>query len=345
MPGFSANNSVFFGRSAVDESARIQTLRGVACLLLVAFHVVGVDSTAGLRFSDDSLPRLATNLLIHIRMPLFAFLSGFVYAYRPIAPGHELAFARRKLLRLLVPLLTVSTAFFLAQLVTPGINMPVRLPDIWRIYVLPYQHFWFLQAIIVVFAATVVLERLRLLSTGRCYLSVMLVAILLQIFGEFEPDIFSASKAGYLSVFFWLGLGANRFRQAFSNRLLRAGVLLAFAAAYAIFVHMLLTNAGESTDRRALLALVISASAVLGLLYVFPRNYWLARVGGFSFSIYLYHVFFTAGSRIAMHAAGAQRYPALLFTVGVLAGVAGPIAIQLVAHRHAATRRFLLGES
>ena len=100
MLAFVTNTPPFYGLSHADESARIQSLRGLACLLLVGFHVVGVDSAAGLRFADDSLPRLATSLLIHVRMPLFTFLSGFVYAYRPVARGQALAFAKKKALRL-----------------------------------------------------------------------------------------------------------------------------------------------------------------------------------------------------------------------------------------------------
>src|SRR5690348_13562586 len=72
------------------ESARVQTLRGVACLLLVAFHAIGSASTSILHVPDDSPYRRFTNLFVHVRMPLFTFLSGLVYAYRPIRAGHEL---------------------------------------------------------------------------------------------------------------------------------------------------------------------------------------------------------------------------------------------------------------
>jgi len=60
------------------ESARVQASRGIACLLLVAFHTIGASAASGLHVPDDSPWREFTNLVVHVRMPLFTFLSGFV---------------------------------------------------------------------------------------------------------------------------------------------------------------------------------------------------------------------------------------------------------------------------
>ena len=68
-----------------SESARIQTLRELACLLLVAFHVVGIEG-AGLLVDGDSGHRLFTNLFVHLRMPL-SRSSRIRYAYRPRKAG------------------------------------------------------------------------------------------------------------------------------------------------------------------------------------------------------------------------------------------------------------------
>jgi peptidoglycan/LPS O-acetylase OafA/YrhL len=58
----------------------VDTLRGLACILLVAYHVIGVTPESGLRLHDGILKN-ANELLAYIRMPLFTFLSGFVYAW------------------------------------------------------------------------------------------------------------------------------------------------------------------------------------------------------------------------------------------------------------------------
>ena len=96
------------GSRAQTEHIRLQSARGLACLLLVAYHVIGDPVTGGLRLPASSLYHYFTLLFLPLRMPLFAFLSGFVYAYRPVAYGSRLRFLGKKLRRILVPLVVVT---------------------------------------------------------------------------------------------------------------------------------------------------------------------------------------------------------------------------------------------
>ena len=94
-----------------NRNLEIDTLRGLACLLLVAYHVIGATPSIGLKLSDGLLRELNDDLA-YIRMPLFTFLSGFVYALRPYA-GNWSAYLKGKATRLLVPMLFVGTLFAL----------------------------------------------------------------------------------------------------------------------------------------------------------------------------------------------------------------------------------------
>ena len=137
------------------ESARVQTLRGIACLLLVAYHTIGSTAASGLHVPNSSLYREFTNLFVHIRMPLFTFLSGLVYAYRPLHAGHALDFSLKKFRRLGVPLIVASTTLYCLH---SAMHHPVpALSQVWTIVVFPYWHLWFVQALMVVFAGIVVL--------------------------------------------------------------------------------------------------------------------------------------------------------------------------------------------
>jgi uncharacterized membrane protein len=51
----------------------IDTYRGLACVLLVAYHTIG-GSVTGLRLDEDSFWRTFGDGLIYFRMPMFAFL-------------------------------------------------------------------------------------------------------------------------------------------------------------------------------------------------------------------------------------------------------------------------------
>src|SRR5688572_22268206 len=46
------------------QDGKVQTLRGVACLLLVAFHAVGSSAASGLHVPDGSAYREFTNLFV-----------------------------------------------------------------------------------------------------------------------------------------------------------------------------------------------------------------------------------------------------------------------------------------
>lgn len=89
---------------------------------------------------------------------------------------------------------------------------------------------------------------------------------------------------------------------------------------------------------------VISLSGILALMWFTPPAQALAWVGGFSFSIYLYHVIFTAGTRIMLGKFGIASLP-LHVVLGLGAGIAGPIVVELLLRRHRIARNVFLGQS
>lgn len=330
--------------TAATQSARVQTLRGLACLLLVAFHVVGNDSATGLRVDPDSAYRAFANSLVHLRMPLFTFLSGFVYAYRPTGPGGAARFARRKLWRLFVPLVVVSTLYFVVQAVAPGVNKRPEWGEMWRIYFTSYEHFWFLQAILVIFALVAVLERFAALATLGRWAAVFALSVIAYQAGLVHTDLFSLERASYLLPFFLAGVAANRWADAFRASWFRAACAATFVLTMAVHLAASVGVHGEVADRRTVFATVLGLSGLYTLLHWIPPSRRLAWIGAFSFTIYLYHVFFTAGARVALHAAGMDAlFPN--FVAGLLAGVAGPICVELALRRSPSLRRVFLGQS
>ena len=69
--------------SAAASDARrrtdIDTLRAMACIALVSFHVIGNSATAGLELPDTHPLHMLNAMLVDMRMPLFSFLSGLVF--------------------------------------------------------------------------------------------------------------------------------------------------------------------------------------------------------------------------------------------------------------------------
>ena len=333
------------GRVDPLESARVQTMRGLACVLLVAFHAIGSSSASGLHVPDGSAYRLFTNLFVHVRMPLFTFLSGLVYAWRPLRAGHELSFLGKKLRRLGVPLLVATTLLYVLH---AAMHHPVPPASrMWSVYVFPYWHLWFVQALLLVFTAIIALEWLGALATFPRFLSAVALAVAVYFAAPFEAhNVIGIHNATYLLPFFLCGLGAHRYRRQLRSRRALIATGLCLAAGQALHSYQVLTAAPQPIDpvaHRSALNLLIGVSASLCALGLLPRIALLRRIGESSYPIYLYHplfvaaVFFLAGGRIAAPAI-------LLFLAAGVAGILGPMAMERAATRVPAGPLLLAGQ-
>jgi glucan biosynthesis protein C len=330
--------------TGVRKDAGIETLRGIAILLMVSGHVIGNSSVVGMEVSDTSIWRYLYFTLEPLRMPLFTVLSGFVYSLRPVRPAATGAFLTGKLRRIFVPLVCVGTLQYLGRVMIPGIHRSVALADIWEIYVFPFDQFWFLQALLLVFLCVTVLERRGWLATLGSWSACFGIAFGLAAARPPVPDIFSLCEFIYLLPFFLLGCGIQRFPAFFrDDRVLRAcaGVLLA-----GVTLGQLAWFGRLPIDAVAVSPLGLSVALsgnvlLLGWRRPLPFLPWF---GGYSYSIYLLHVFGTAGSRILIHRLGDLPEPAV-FTISLFFGLALPIFVDRFLPDRFHLRRVLLGQA
>jgi len=319
-----------------DRSIRIDTLRGLACLLLVAYHLIGISTSSGLRLDDSHPLRMVNDVLAYIRMPLFSFLSGYVYALRPYR-NDPAAFIAGKARRLLVPMLIVGTLFALLQTVTPGTN--AKGYNWAMLHIIPVAHYWFLESLFLIFIVIVVLEHFQAMASERRFAVVLFAAACLHVAEPF-PVYFGLLGAAYLLPFVLFGIWCNRFGEKHSmlgQLALRASIAIA-ASLYGGFA------ASSMLARISILALAIGGGACLALLRMGARVEWLAWGGRYSFAIYLFHSIFTAASRIFLMKAGVTSLP-LFIGIGMVAGLLLPIATERVLRRVPVVGRLVLGES
>lgn len=319
-----------------QRNIRIDTLRGAACILLVAYHLVGSGPTLGLRLDESHPLVLANAVFSYLRMPLFSFLSGYVYAWHPYRHDGA-AFIRGKARRLLIPMFVVGTLFAILQTITPGTNAG---PYNWSmLHILPVAHYWFLESLFVIFVVIAALEHFGAMSTERGFALVFFAAAVLHVLRPL-PVHFGLLGATYLLPFVLLGVWCNRFGEHGSGSTqLSVGLSLSLLGiAYSAFVVQAMP------PRISTPALAIGLGTCLVVLRLRRESPWLAWVGHHSFAIYLFHTVFTAASRILLTSAGVSAIW-ILVLIGMLAGTLLPIATELFLRRMPVVGRWVLGES
>ncbi len=327
------------GKRAKDLS--IETLRGVAIILMVMGHVIGAQPTSGLKVADDSWYRYLYLTLAPMRLPLFTVISGYVYAMRPVQRDRAGTFLLGKARRLLLPLVSVSTVQYLFSVYGPGVARERALGDIWRIYLYPFDQFWFLQAIALVFLGVFAMELTGLLRSKSGWALCLLVGVALYV----EPSgvtFFSIDGWCRLFVFFILGVGLNRFEW-----LSRGRPSLVVAAA-ALGVSAVLYQSALLGSRTAGVWMPwATLGCGLGATFLLVRFRFackpLAVLGGFAFTIYLLHSFgVVAGRVLGMSVLGIEARGVLL-VIGLLLGLSLPVVGHRVLEKNKWTRRVFLG--
>src|SRR4051794_26999070 len=99
----------------LEPRLELGTVRGLACVALVAYHVLGPTSASGMHLPDSSYWHVAMNSLDFLRMPMFSVLAGFFYAAHRVDAAALGGFLHRKAVRLLAPLLFVTTIMFILR--------------------------------------------------------------------------------------------------------------------------------------------------------------------------------------------------------------------------------------
>lgn len=323
------------------KDATVETLRGLACLLLVAYHVRGGDPTSGLRLDSSSPWAYAMDSLVYLRMPLFSFLSGVVYARRPVRSAYPL-FVRGKARRLLIPLLVIGTSFAILQALTGAVDGSGTPP--WYLWhIVPVAHFWFLESIFWVFLLVAALDRFRLLDRPFPGAVAILAAIAAETVVKIPENLLGLGTAFFLLPFFLSGVLSQRFRWRTHSpvwlRLSVIGIALALTTWSQLGLQGLVAPIPARDDATAT---ILGITMCLSLLLVRWRVAPLMVIGSFSFTIYTCHVFATSATRMVLERFGVDSV-SFNMVVGVTAGVLFGILVESVARHNAWSAAAVLG--
>lgn len=325
----------------------IEVIRGLACLMVVAYHVVGNDPLHGLRVAADSSWGTVPRVLDAMQMPLFAFLSGRVFAVATTSGAAFRASWAKKAMRLGLPLLSVTLLLWITFRLTgkgEGKSLTTAL-------LFPFEHLWFLQASLVLTAIAAIgswVFRSRLPAFVAAATVVSLAVFL--VVPRFEHNVFAIHQVIYLGPFFFFGwmmrMASPPASGPIENRwppVVAVVPALVAVVAAAWTWDVLIHNPDAPSPYQNAPAFLFAMALALALMSLKPRCRFLEALGARSYTIYLFHVFFTSPTRQALWAHVPTASTTTVFVVSVIVGVGVPWLLHEAIVRNRIAAFLLLG--
>jgi fucose 4-O-acetylase-like acetyltransferase len=331
------------GRQAARASGRrdesLDIAKGFGIVLVVLGHsLLGLNSS-GFFPPNVAWPTVVLYVIYLFHMPLFFVISGHLASAR-----HRPAKATfLKLLTTMVyPYILWSVLEGLTLIHFSGTaNTHADMSMIDRIYYYPIVPYWFLYALFVCHISYLAIRNLSLRVQISVAVLVFLIGAALGATVPFPiPLIVSQTVNGFLYFVLgvvtvpqvkqfgrWMALAATIFFAAFAIIFYQSqwtGLVAPFAVIPACISGIIATLAWSRLFALQQGPTVSAAASVFAFL------------GRYSMSIYVMHIFITAGTRIALKRLGAN--PTVGFTIleiaaGTILGVALPLAVNWLASK------------
>lgn len=318
-----------------SKSGRLEnllSLKGLACILVVVHHAAGIHPEMAVGPVYRQIWQIS-DALSHLRMPLFAFIAGYVFSMRPLAVEAYWPFMRKKLTRLYVPSVVLGMLYLLVSLLAPGVGSRHAYAELPGSLIYPVAQYWFIQALMFIFLVVGLAEILGLLSTPRRLGVVLLISIAVHQFGVSDIQVLSLGGAAYLLPFFVMGIGLHRYSPCIPwNGWCSAVVAGIFGITFLVHAAGVFGFHGVRLERNTLLALLLSTSSILVVCRLFPSVPQLDYFGRHSFAIFLFHMFFTSAMRRIGDVAGMEQ-DVMLFAATLFAGIAGSILVERLVRK------------
>ncbi len=339
-----------------EKFTNIETLRGMVVLLVVLGHVIGSSPDGGMQIPHSSPIRYIYVWINFIQMPLFTAIAGWVYALKPVYDKNLVPlFVKKKAVRLLVPMASVATIYFLLQYFIPGTNQKGDLSDIWRIYVFPYTLYWYLPSLFLMFLIQLGYDlqwgKERSVNKWLIFLIIAFILRTISVENLFYdedallrrsiPNLFSFKGALTQLPFFILGVGIRRFKnELYTKKLNILYIIIAIAGVVSLQLRYFHLADPRLCD--AFKPIGVSGCLFL-LLNQHYSNAFLTWLGKYAYTIYLFHGFATSGVRIGLEQLKIA-FPAVIFPVSTAAAIGVPVIIEWLSDRFKLTKLLFLGK-
>lgn len=237
-------------------------------------------------------------------MPLFASISGYLYASRPVLRNQKQKFVLSKIRRLLLPAFSLLTIYLLLNIISihfaGGYNFQIRINsfDIYSVtnfYLYRPLTYWFLQSLFIIFLIVSLIFRIKkfeYLLSAIFGLSIVCCLLLSNSTVLITMNWLSLNGVLYLFPFFVLGFTINMHFDTIYQRKTLIGIFVLFCCFF--ILHILSFESSTLSRIEKYSSPVSIGLGIFGLLLLYRFRFVVSGFsifGFYSFSIYLYHRF------------------------------------------------------
>jgi len=335
-PSNPARTTLYPRPTGRDES--LDVAKGFGIILVVLGHCLDGLIASGFLPASLMWPTLAVFVIYLFHMPLFFVVSGHLASgkHRPV---------RTTLAKLS---LTIVYPYFLWSILQ-GLTLvyfsryttsQVHISTLYKILWAPIVPYWFLYALFFCQVGYLAIRGFsHRVQIGIAISIFLLASFFLQPLGAAQLNIVPETARGFF--YFILGIVSVAQVKQFGRWIAVTATILFVLFATLYYQSHLWGSLGLIAAIPAGMAGIIATLAWARMLT--PRGGWLVNIlafcGRYSMSIYVTHIFFTAGARIALKTIGIGRsavtgpsVPAIVLEIAAatVLGVALPLAINWV---------------
>lgn len=314
-----------------ERNFLVDCLKGYACLLVVLDHTILGIRLAGINAISPEFELWFESLIGSFHVPLFMFLSGYVYQItgKWESKGSRISFIKYKFLNLGLPYVVFSIIYIIINSYTPGTNHSNDFSDLLNIWLTPVAQYWFLYSLLLLFLVWVICTNLLDDWMILIFLTIVNIGFLAV---HLDVKIWWLISAYIIS--FGLGVCLPRLFVDKIRLVYKIGIILIhLTAVTAFFVNDI--NSYQTVSELKRLLGIMSSIALISILYKNRICYnILLIINKYSFPIYLLHTIFTAAIRILLKKLGIINFEIHTFA-GMIAGMGIPVVIAFFCNKFA----------
>ena len=292
----------------------LDNLKALAIFLVVLGHT-------GLEGQSEIISMIRT-WIYEFHMPLFFWLSGISFSVVLNKDGKSV---KKQILNMMLIYIIQSVIYILMNIaVHQFLNIQTQnkteFSDLYTFLINPIGHFWYLQALIIIYVIEVFLD--TLLKDNRIKLVIVAIVVCL---GSLT-SLGVLSRALYYLLYFECGKRVLTVKKV-PIWLSGIGVIASFTLPFILINNPYLLK---------ILAIVIALSTSVFLVSLFSKyfdsNNKITSIGKNCLWIYIFHTYFTSVSRNLCNKV-IPTLPIVSMMITTIIGIAGPLIIMYVFNK------------